>query len=202
MRNVHNLRTRFCLSLLLFVFSFSSSFATSIRTVKLAALFEEADKVVLIKILSGDSEHYETVVYKAVVEVAYKGATKNETIFFGPFEGYAVGSEYILFLRRGAGEKPTNGEALSYGSLQHVDRIMYAGYAALAVGYDCVFDGADANQRCDDSVQLNPEQVILPSNIEAFPQGEATAVTNYKKWVRRAAFIAELQAMKKKDAVR
>ena len=73
---------------------------------------------------------------------------------------------------------------------------MYAGYAALAVGYECVFDGADVNQQCDDSVQLNPAQVILPPNtLKAVPRGEATAVTNYKKWVRRNAFLAELRAL-------
>jgi hypothetical protein len=195
MRNVRNLRTRICLSLLLFVCSLSSSFATSIRTVKLATLFEQADKVVLIKILSGDSEHYETAVYKAVVEGAYKGAAKNEIIFFGPFEGYAVGSEYILFLKNGAGEEPKNDGALSYGSLSHVDRIMYDGYAALVVGYDCVFDGAEIDQECDESVQLNPEQVALPSGLKAFPKGDATSLTNYKKWVRRKPFLAEMERL-------
>ncbi len=202
MRNVRNFRTKVCLSLLLFLCSFGPSFATSIRAVKLAALFEQADKVVLIKVLSGDSEHYETAVYKAVVEAAYKGATKNEIIFFGPFEGYKVGGEYVLFLKSGAGEEPKNDGALSYGLLQHVDRVMYEGYATLAVGYECVFDGAAVDQECDESIQLNPEQVILPDSLKAFPKGDATSLTNYKKWVRRKPFLAELERLMRASSPR
>jgi hypothetical protein len=172
-----------------------SIWALSIAPVRLDNLFAEADQVVLVNILSGDAEHYDTAVYKAVVEDAYKGAQKGETIFFGPFIGYSIGSEYVLFLKNGAGEQPKNAGGLSYGPIGKVDRVMYDGYSSLPVSYKCVFDGREISQQCDYAVQLNPDQVVLPKEIRTFPAGDATAVTDFKKWVRRNGFLAHLRTL-------
>jgi hypothetical protein len=171
--------------------------ATTIASVKLENLFSQADQVVLVKIVAADDEHYETAVYKAQVELAYKGAASGETIYFGPFVGYALGNEYLLFLRTGAGERANKNEGLSFGDITSVSRVMYEGYSSLAVGYECVFDGKDVEQQCDYSVQLNPEQVILPESIPMFPKGDADAITNYKKWVRKNIFLSYLDDIAK-----
>jgi len=63
--------------------------ATSIARVKIEDLFSQADQVAVVKILSGDSEHYATVVYKAVVKNAYKGTVAGQTIYFGPLWDWA-----------------------------------------------------------------------------------------------------------------
>jgi hypothetical protein len=165
--------------------------AESIRSVTLSDLFSGADKVALVKVVSGDSEHYKTAVYKAVIEQGFKGGKSGDTIFFGPFVGYGVGVEYLVFLKKGPSEDPSSPNSPAYGRIESLDRIMYAGYSILPVGYECVF--GDVLDNCDHSVQLNPDQIILPPAIETYPKGEATALTNYRKWVRRSTFLEELK---------
>ena len=69
-------------------------------TVAITDLFKQADVVAVVQILSGDSENYETAVYKAKVLTAFKSAKVGQQLFFGPFIGYEVGGQYIAFLRR------------------------------------------------------------------------------------------------------
>jgi hypothetical protein len=166
--------------------------AETIRSVTLDDLFARADQVAIVKVVAGDSEHYETAVYKSVVESAYKGTKEGDVLFFGPYLGAGIGLEYVLFLRRGPGEAPNVKDGLSFGEIKSVSREMYEGYATLPVGYDCVFDRIKIKDQCDDSVQLNPDQVILPKSIQTFPKGDPGPITNYKKWVRKSAFLSEL----------
>ena len=183
----------FLTSIALGIFLFTTSAqGTSIAPVKIENLFAQADQIALVKVLSGDSEHYSTAVYKAIVETDFKGTVKGQILFFGPYTGYSVGTEYLLFLKRGSTQSANIPTPISYGLLPSVSTIMYEGYAALPVGYECVFDGADTRQICDDSVQLNPEQIILPKTINTFPAGDATAITNYRKWVRKDVFLSLL----------
>jgi hypothetical protein len=163
-----------------------------VAPVKIEDLYAQADQVALVKVLSGDSEHYSTAVYKAIVETGFKGTAKGQIIFFGPYTGYRIGSEYLLFLKRGGPQTSDTSTPISYGPLASVSAIMYEGYAALAVGYECVFDGTEITQTCDDSVQINPDQIVLPQTIKTFPTGDATAITNYKKWIRKDLFISLL----------
>jgi hypothetical protein len=169
--------------------------ATTIRSVKLDDLYSEADQVALVKVISGDSEHYDAGVFKVTVESAFKGTKVNEILYVGPYLGLAVGNEYVLFLKRGEGEKAKGSGGLSFGDIPSLSKIMYAGYAVLPAGYECVFDGHDVSERCDYSVQLNPQQIKLPDTIRTFPYGDADAVTNYKKWVRRSVFVGYLNGL-------
>jgi hypothetical protein len=92
-----------------------------------------------------------------------------KTIYFGPFIGYGLGKEFIVFLRRSKGGIEPNqevaGPGLTYGSVPSFYLIMYEGYSALNVEYECVFDGEDIESRCDYGVRVNVHQVILPRNI-------------------------------------
>jgi hypothetical protein len=162
-------------------------FATTIRSVKIADLFKEADVVAEVKIVSGDGESYPGVVYKARVVTAYKGAAANATLYFGPLESFGIGSKYIVFLTRSGGPivPLRSASHTSYGTIPNSYEIMYAGYAILPSGYECVFDGGDLAQQCDDSIQLNPNQIVLPENIGKFPVGDAGPITNYRIWVHK-----------------
>jgi hypothetical protein len=68
------------------------------RTYELAKLFQQADRVVLAKVVGGDTESYDVAVYKAEVVKNFKGGAAGETFYFGPFLGKRLGWEYILFL--------------------------------------------------------------------------------------------------------
>src|SRR5690349_1152744 len=67
-------------------------------TYELATLFKRADRVVLAKVVAGDTESYDVAIYKAEVIKNFKGAAAGETFYFGPFLGKRLGWEYILFL--------------------------------------------------------------------------------------------------------
>jgi hypothetical protein len=70
---------------------------------------------------------------------------------------------------------------------------MYDGFSVLESGYDCVFDGKEISQQCDNSVELNPDQVILPASVKVFPADDPGPLTNYHKWVRKSLFIQLLE---------
>ncbi len=169
--------------------------AGSVRSVTVRDLFTQAGQVVLVRVIAGDTEHYGAIVYKATVEIAYKGAKAGDTVFFGPYAGLGIGAEYVVFLEPGAGLKPKDAGGLSFGEIPSLGRIMAAGYAALPVGYECVFDEPTGERRCDDSVELNPEQIILPKTMKTFPRREDGVITTYKIWVRRSDFLPQLQKM-------
>jgi hypothetical protein len=54
-------------------------------TVTVQELFKRADVVALVKIVAGDSENYQAVMYKATVLKAFKGVKESEQLNFGPF---------------------------------------------------------------------------------------------------------------------
>jgi hypothetical protein len=51
---------------------------------KLKDLFANADVVAVVKVLSGDTEHYEHAVYKGEVIQSFKSASRGATVYFGP----------------------------------------------------------------------------------------------------------------------
>lgn len=170
------------------------SSATSIPKVQIVDLFREADFVAIVRVVSGDSEHYPKTVYKAEVITPLKGAKEHDAIFFGPFAGYGVASEYLVFMRiSGAMAPNSNGPGLNYGQIPTFYQVMYSGYAGMPVEYVCVFEDDEPNEKCDYGIRLNPEQILLPRTFKTFPRGPATAITNYKKWVRRSHIVSMLK---------
>jgi hypothetical protein len=172
------------------------------RSMSIGDLFAQADQVALVRIVAGDTEHYGTVVYKAVVEVPYKGAKASEVVYFGPYAGLGVGAEYVVFLQAGVGVKAQTAGGLAFGDVAELGKIMSAGYAALPVGYECVFDESSVVRRCDDSVELNPEQIVLPKTMRTYPRHSAGAGASYKIWVRRSDFLPRLQLLSERAASR
>jgi hypothetical protein len=179
---------------LLFGTSGVPSSATSIPKVQIADLFREADFVAIVRVISGDSEHYPKTVYKAEVMTPLKGAKERDTIFFGPFDGYGIGSDHLVFMRTSGAIAPSSDEHGSpYGQIPAFYQVMYSGYAGMPVEYMCVFENDEPNEKCDYGIRLNPEQVLLPRTLKTFPRGPASAVTNYKKWVRRSHMVSMLK---------
>ncbi len=66
--------------------------------VKVEELLKQADLVAIVRILSGDTEHYPRAVYKAEVLQPFKGVEKGAIFYFGPFIGYGLGEEFLVFL--------------------------------------------------------------------------------------------------------
>jgi hypothetical protein len=66
---------------------------------ELANLFKQADRVVFVRVVAGDTEAYDVAIYKAEIVKSFKGGAAGGTLYFGPFLGERLGGEYILFLR-------------------------------------------------------------------------------------------------------
>jgi hypothetical protein len=168
--------------------------------VRLDELFQQADAVATIEILSGDAEHYATAVYKARVVESFKGLTSGETIYFGPFISYGIGSEYLAFLHRSQTgvrpEQPGENGPVSYGALQSFYEVMYEGYSIMPVEYLCVFNGKEPSEQCDYGIKINTYQVRVPKTIKGFPPERDDAVGTDKKWFRRAQLLSLLRARK------
>jgi hypothetical protein len=107
--------------------------------------------------------------------------------------GLGVGSEYFVFLKKSTDDLKIVNANPYYGSIRTFYRIMYDGFSVLESGYDCVFDGKEISQQCDNSVELNPDQVILPASVKVFPADDPGPLTNYHKWVRKSLFIQLLE---------
>src|SRR6185312_14993285 len=106
---------------------------------ELASLFRIADKVVLAKIVARDMESYGVAIYKTEVLKNFKGSAKGETVYFGPFVGERLGSEYILFLRDVTKPiTPKRTASTGYGSIRYSE-IFNEGYTAMENSYECVF---------------------------------------------------------------
>lgn len=167
--------------------------------VKAEALMEQADLVASVRILSGDTEHYPQAIYKAEVLEPFKGVRKGAIIYFGPFVGYGLGEELIVFLHHSEHgiepKPPATSSGLNYGPISSFYLVMYEGYSALRVKYDCVFDGKEIAQQCDYGVSVNTHQVVLPKSVKTYPSSATGSFSEDTKWVRKTAFIEYLQKL-------
>lgn len=141
---------------------------------ELEKLYDEADLVAFVKIVSGDSENYEDTIYKATVVTAFKGALPEDTIFFGPYYSYGIGSEYLIFLKKSEMtlgrylKVPKETRTILYDDSAEYLRIMYGGYSILPVSFECAFAPISNADSCEYAV--NVESIILPKKIETFPK--------------------------------
>jgi hypothetical protein len=160
----------------------------------LANLYERADTVVVAKIVSGDVENYKTAVYKAEVVRSFKGAAAGETIYFGPYSGDALGTDYVLFLRSTAQPvAPKTTSSASYGTVRYSE-VFNEGYSSMTKSYECVFDGTIPAQKCDYGVKVCTDYIVLPKETRTFPP--MTKETPFGcRLVREKAFISLLEKL-------
>jgi hypothetical protein len=171
--------------------------ATSIKSVGLAALFQEADVVVLVRVDSADARAFDDAVYRGTVVEAFKGASKDSTIYFGPYVRYRLGGDYVAFLQ---GTQRNLGSTLRHepnpwpdSSDEPLLRIMYAGYSMLPVEFTCVFPD------CADGVSVPSSQVILPAGVPVV-RHESMPGSNYDSWVRKDAFLGLLRSQGRNES--
>ena len=167
--------------------------------VTVEGLLRQADLAAIVRVVSGDTENYPSAIYKAEVLEPFKGIKKGSTFYFGPFIGFGLGEEYLLFLHHSERaiepkeKAPLSG--LNYGRISELYEIMYEGYSAIPIKYDCVFDGKEITQQCDYGMKLNTNQVILPKKIKTYPSSTKGSFSEDTKWVRKTVFIAYLQTI-------
>jgi hypothetical protein len=158
----------------------------------LQGLFKQADIVALVKIVSGDDENYKIAIYKGEVLTNFKGTRPGDTIFFGPYTGQELGSEYLLFLRKiGDPIAPNRTSTISYGAV-HYAVVFNEGYSSMIASYECVFDGKVPSESCDYGVRVCTDYIKLPKSLRTFPP--RTATTDFGcRWARKKALMAMLE---------
>jgi hypothetical protein len=161
---------------------------------KISELFNSADVVALVKIVSGDTENYHHTVYKATVMQSFKGTPRGATVYFGPFVGERLGWEYVLFLRSVTKPiTPKTTAAASYGTVPYSE-VFDEGYSSMLTSYACVFDGKGIPEKCDDGVRVCTDYIKLPKAVPAFPP-ESNDPPFGCRWVRKAVFISMLETL-------
>jgi hypothetical protein len=158
--------------------------------VKLEDLFRIADSVVMVRIVSGDTENYSTPVHKAEVLRSFKGgAATKAAIYFGPYIGMRLGGEYILFLRGTVKPLAPNPDSTSnYGTVRYLD-VLNEGYGAMETSFECIFDGKDVSDECDDAVKVCTDYIKLPSTVRTFPPSEEETPFGCR-WIRKGSFLS------------
>lgn len=161
---------------------------------KIGELFKKADVVALVKIVSGDTESYDRAVYKGKVIQSFKGMQQGTTVYFGPFVGEKLGSEYILFLRDVAKPiAPKTAPTTNYGTIRYLE-IFDEGYSSMDTSYECVFDGKEIAQQCDYGVRVCTDYIKLPKSMRAFPPEDNDPPFGCR-WVRKIPFISLLDTL-------
>jgi hypothetical protein len=157
--------------------------------ITLANLYKQADTVAIVRVVSGDAENYGIAVYKAEIVKSFKGAAAGEKIFFGPYVGESIGSEYILFLRNVTQSiAPGSTSSINYGTI-HYSEVFDEGYSSMTSSYECVFSGKTINERCDYGVRVCTDYITLPKSMPTSPS--STEDTPFGcRWVRKEALIS------------
>jgi hypothetical protein len=166
---------------------------TEPSTLSLAHLFAYADRVALVKVVAGTTEAYDVAMYKGQVVDAFKGASAGDVVYFGPFIGTQVGSEYVLFLKDQAEPMHPKNKELGYGTVKY-SKVFNEGYSSMLTSYECVFDGASPSQQCDYAVRVCTDYIQLPKSLHAAPP-EGTNTPSGCRWIKRGQFISELSEM-------
>ena len=162
--------------------------------IQLENLFQMADTVALVKVLSGDTQNYPKAIYKAEVVKSFKGVTVGQTIYFGPYVGTRLGREYVLFLRNTPEPlAPNSTSTTNYGTV-HYSQVFNEGYSSMETSYECVFDGKSIAQRCGDGVRVCTDYIKLPKSLHTAPP--MTEDTPFGcRWVRKEAFLSILDTL-------
>lgn len=100
-------------------------------TYELAKLFQQADRVVLAKVVGGDTESYDVAVYKAEVVKNFKGGAAGETFYFGhSWERDSVGSTSCSSMMCRSRIAPKRTSNTGYGAI-HYSEVFNEGYTAM-----------------------------------------------------------------------
>jgi hypothetical protein len=159
---------------------------------EIGGLFKSADVVALVKIVSGDAENYDCAVYKGEVVQSFKGIQRGTIIYFGPFVGYKLGDEYVLFLRN-VDQPITPKTTASYGTI-HYSKVFNQGYSSMETSYECVFDGEEVLPKCDYAVRVCTDYIKLPKAMSAFPPEDNDPPFGCR-WVRKSGFLSLLDIL-------
>ena len=162
----------------------------TLKAQRIASLYEEADFVGFVKILSGEFKEYSGAVYKARVLKILKGNPIETEIYLGPFSGYGIGSEYLLFSRKTGQTLATHWpqdrqsrDSLSFPANAEYFSIMFEGFGMMSIQYVVRLDG--------NAVEI-PTHIKLPPELK-----EKIKRSDNKEWVGKDDIAKYLESFGK-----
>ena len=162
---------------------------------QLTDLYLHSDKVALVKVIAGDSEAYEVPIYKGRVISAFKGVANSQIIYFGPYLGTKIGSEYFLFLRDVTNPIQSKDKSnIGFGNVNY-SSVFDEGYTSMLTAYQCIFGGSTINQQCDYGVRVCTDYIKLPKSVSTFPM-ESDIQPFGCRWVLKDQFTSILNEIK------
>ena len=162
--------------------------------------YKVADIVAVVKVLAGDTEGYESAVYKAKIVTALKGGNKGDVIYFGPYIGTRLGWEYVVFLKRDQKKlTPISGAIGAFGVIPY-SRIFNEGYSQMEISYECAFPGKAVEENCDYGVRVCTDYVRIPPKTSTSPPMREETPFGCR-YVRERDFSAIIYEAKEPDAV-
>jgi len=160
-------------------------------SMSLTQLFSLSDMVAVVRIVAGDTENYKTALYKATVVKSYKGTTDGQVLYFGPYEGYGLGSEYVVFLKTAKDlAAPKSAPGAAWGTVKY-SQVFNQGYSAMETSYQCVFEGKTVQDNCDHGVRVCTDYIRLPKQTLVFPHMDISTPFGCR-WVRESRFLSLL----------
>jgi hypothetical protein len=163
--------------------------------IALKKLFDKADTVALVEVLSGDNESYRIPLYKARVVKSYKGAPSGATIYFGPYIGIRIGVQYFVFLNQAPTPiVPTSKRLSAYGPVPYWE-IAQEGYGSMMSSFECVFDTKSETDQCDYGVRVCTDYVTLPHGTPVFPSMKVATMFGCR-WTRKREFLTLLDGLR------
>jgi hypothetical protein len=100
---------------------------------------------------------------------AFKGVKSGDVIYFGPYLGTELGSEYILFLKNAANPLHPKDKVAAGSYLVKHSNVFDEGYSSMLTSYECVFGGSSVSQQCDYAVRVCTDYIKLPKSVSTFP---------------------------------
>jgi hypothetical protein len=159
----------------------------------LGQLFASADKVALVQVSSGTTDAYDVAIYKGRVIKAFKGTQDGDIVYFGPYIGTKLGSEYLLFLKDQTNILVPKDKEAGYGPIKY-SRVFNEGYSSMLISYECGFNGSDSNQQCDYAVRVCTDYIHIPDSLQSSPSRDT--VTPFGcRWVRKDRFVSAFETI-------
>jgi hypothetical protein len=160
----------------------------------LQKLYDLADDVSVVEIVAGDTESYESAVYKAKVLTPFKGPAAGEIIYLGPYIGTRLGGTYLVFLRKSDTISPSGEKKQGFGRVPYA-KVFDEGYSSMEISYECVFHGNDVSQNCAYGARVCTDYIKLPESIEISPEVEGFTPFGCR-WAKRDDLLAQLSAIR------
>lgn len=173
---------------------FTEGNADSLASTPLDSLFSSSEFVGIVTIKYGSVGENGWAIYKADVEMLFKGDSSRKEILFGFYRGYSVGWQYLVFL---------NSENMKYEPDSSITvQLVPQEFKALNPPYEITWEGF-GNMKIEYTITLHDfgvriacDYIVPPKILETIPiTSQDDELWNYR-WIKKNDMIKYLNQLK------